>query len=84
MMSVSKSAVRESSRLVGYAGPIGKTATGVRALAIEYFPMVRRATALGLWFSLTRCAGLQTNTSKNVRTHGPMAVHALLGISHAR
>jgi len=82
-MSVRKSAVRDGSKLVFYAGPIGKTATRVRALEIEYFPMVRRAAALGLWFILTRYAGLQTNTSKTVQTHRSMDVHAQQETYHA-
>ncbi len=34
------------SKLVGHVGPFRQTATGARAVRIEYFPMVRRATAL--------------------------------------
>jgi len=79
-MSVSKSAMMGGSKLVGYVGPIGETATGARAERIEYIPMLRRATALGLWSNatiLTRCAGLQTNRSKSVQAHGSMDVHAV-------
>jgi hypothetical protein len=84
-MSVSKSAVMNGSKLVGCAGPIGQTATGARAVRIEYFPTVRGATARGLWshpIILSRCAGLQTNTSKSAQTHRSMDVHAQLGTFH--